>query len=483
MFDKPPRARGLALDRASVRKYDQDGRLRIATSHISKANVSEYFGKEIPGHEELGLDPNGVYKLLRDPEELRKAVDTFNSLPILDHHVPVSATMPRQDIVIGSTGTDAVFKNPYLDNSLVFWVGDAILDLENDERKELSCAYHYEVDMTPGTFEGEKYDGVMRNIRGNHVALVPIGRAGPDIVVGDSNPEGFMASLQMLSRKASFVKGALLVFTPPLLAADAKPNFGRNLNKILTGVASGNWRNRKSSIAEAIRPMLAQDASMDQLVSLLDNLDGDEPMDADVGVDTMPGQVPVDNTVTADVDPMEEFMMALKPMLMKLMGKTPAMDNPPGGPGQPAPPVPAMEPGADPMDDPKKKEPPMAEATPGAPAAPDKKAEPAMDAATVRKIQDETIARIRATTEAVEAVQPYVGKLAIACDSAEAVYRAALTTMGVDLTGVHPSAFRAILNAHPKPGTAPKQIAQDSAKLPDGFAARFPDFNRVRVSA
>lgn len=40
--------------------------------------------------------------------------------------------------------------------------------------------------MTPGTYEGQPYDGRMTNIRGNHVALVEKGRAGPDVLVYDT---------------------------------------------------------------------------------------------------------------------------------------------------------------------------------------------------------------------------------------------------------------------------------------------------------
>lgn len=43
--------------------------------------------------------------------------------------------------------------------------------------------------MTPGhTAEGVAFDGIMRNIAGNHVALVQEGRAGPDVFVSDSQP-------------------------------------------------------------------------------------------------------------------------------------------------------------------------------------------------------------------------------------------------------------------------------------------------------
>jgi Uncharacterized protein conserved in bacteria (DUF2213) len=64
---------GLAFDRASVRTYDRDGRLHVETSNISKAAVNPYIGREIPDYKALGLDPDRVYQLLRDPDELAEA--------------------------------------------------------------------------------------------------------------------------------------------------------------------------------------------------------------------------------------------------------------------------------------------------------------------------------------------------------------------------------------------------------------------------
>ena len=179
-------AHGLAFDRASVRTYDRDGRLHVEISNISKATVNPYIGREIPDWKALGLDPDEVYKLLRDPDELAKAAPTFNNIPVLSRHVPVTADDHKPDLVIGSTGTDAAFEAPFLRNSLVLWARDAIEDVEREVKKELSSAYRYRADMTPGTYEGEPYDGVMRDIFGNHVALVREGRAGSDVVVGDA---------------------------------------------------------------------------------------------------------------------------------------------------------------------------------------------------------------------------------------------------------------------------------------------------------
>ncbi|UNI73795.1 hypothetical protein KP12_393 [Klebsiella phage KP12] len=71
----------LAFDRASVRTIDANGRLQISRTNISKANVNAYYGREIPGSEELGLEPNKLYRLWRHPDELRKAAKTFNNIP------------------------------------------------------------------------------------------------------------------------------------------------------------------------------------------------------------------------------------------------------------------------------------------------------------------------------------------------------------------------------------------------------------------
>lgn len=45
--------------------------------------------------------------------------------------------------------------------------------------RELSCGYQLDLDETPGTTpDGKHYDAIQRNIRYNHVAVVPRGRAG-----------------------------------------------------------------------------------------------------------------------------------------------------------------------------------------------------------------------------------------------------------------------------------------------------------------
>lgn len=178
-------APALALDRDSVRKIDKDGRMRVELANISKACINPYVGHEIPGWEDLGLDPDRIYRLLRDPDELERAAPTFNGVQLLKKHIPVSAKDPQRWDIVGTTGSETAFDAPYLRNSLFVWTQDGIDLIESGDQQELSCGYHYRPDMTPGTYQGEHYDGVMRDIVGNHVALVKDGRAGPDVLVGD----------------------------------------------------------------------------------------------------------------------------------------------------------------------------------------------------------------------------------------------------------------------------------------------------------
>jgi hypothetical protein len=95
------------------------------------------------------------------------------------------------------------------------WDNSAIAGIETEEQEELSSSYQYVADMTPGTTPtGEVYDGIMRDIIGNHVALVETGRAGSDVLVADSLPPELK---HMSKRKAAAIRATL----KPLLAADA----------------------------------------------------------------------------------------------------------------------------------------------------------------------------------------------------------------------------------------------------------------------
>lgn len=206
----------LAFDRASVRTIDGNGRLQIAKTNISKANVCPYYGREIPNYEKLGLQPDKIYQLYRHPDELKKAAHTFNNIPVLDRHVPDFPSDPPREFRVGATHSNCEFDGTYLTVGMTIYDDSAMAGIETGEQRELSASYQYVADMTPGvTPDGVPYHGIMRDLVGNHEALVTEGRAGSDVLVADSLPTG-MKRMSELTKK-------VMAAIAPLLAKDAKP--------------------------------------------------------------------------------------------------------------------------------------------------------------------------------------------------------------------------------------------------------------------
>lgn len=178
-----------SLQLESQRHIDSNGFLHVAESNVTKEQVAPYKGEEIPGYEALGFEKDGIYHGYRSAEELRQeeTVKSLDGIPILlNHHVDL-ASCPQKEYRIGSTGTDAAFKAPYLTNSLHFTDEDAIKRINDGSMKELSLCYKYKPVKQAGTFEGQHYDFIMTHIRCNHLALVENGRAGDDVYVADSS--------------------------------------------------------------------------------------------------------------------------------------------------------------------------------------------------------------------------------------------------------------------------------------------------------
>lgn len=165
-----------AFDKKSARSFDADGRMRVRDCVISVAEINPYYGKEIPRATDLGLSPTAVYDLYRDPDELARAADSFNGLPLMIRHVAQTADEPRKEYIGGSV-YNARFEDGKLRADLLLMDKQAIEYVESGELADLSSSYRYRADMSPVEIDGRTAHGVMRDIEGNHVALVEDGRA------------------------------------------------------------------------------------------------------------------------------------------------------------------------------------------------------------------------------------------------------------------------------------------------------------------
>jgi uncharacterized protein len=174
----------IALDR---RMIDAEGRMRVPDCRISAARVNDYLGSEIPGGAALGLDMQKIYRVYRDRKALKAAAPSFEGVQLLDDHVPVSALSPQKQRVVG-TVSNVRWQAPYLVADLICWDASAIARIRDGSQKQISCGYGYVQVVEAGTVDGESFDIRMTEIVGNHVALVPLGRVGSDVVVADAMP-------------------------------------------------------------------------------------------------------------------------------------------------------------------------------------------------------------------------------------------------------------------------------------------------------
>lgn len=386
----------LAFDSGtSMRSKDANGHLTVERTVISKAAVNPYYGREIPDSERLGLEPERIYYMLRDPVELERAANTFSKKQLLIKHIPVDSDEPQKQSTIGTIGSNITFEDGRLFADLCVWDGYAIGLIEAEKMKELSAGYGYTADMTSGEFEGQYYDGVMRNIIGNHVALVERGRIGRDAIISDHQTVD-------LEKLMKLKKGAL-----PVVAAQIKQALGMDsdipetqLHAILTAVKLG----------------------MDVSPEKLDGAEDEEEKAAEAAKKAQD-----EEEAKKKANDEEE---AEKKAKDEEEAKKQAADN-------------------------------------------EEQGKKAMDSA-IKLAEDQAVARVTKLFEAREEVKSLVGQVAM--DSADDVYAYALKQCGVDISGVHPSAFKTMIGMV-KQNRAQHQkasLGMDSAAFAeDPLTARF----------
>lgn len=149
-----------------------DGRL-IVDAYFTRAGVFRYADAKYPG---------GWRHELRLPEEVfaRPSMDSFAMLPFVNGHPSVGlldANIAR-DYMVGATGEKVERDGDFMRGSIMVADRDTADQMESG-KVQLSNGYTCDFDPTPGSHPiWGRYDGIQRNIRGNHVALVDAGRAG-----------------------------------------------------------------------------------------------------------------------------------------------------------------------------------------------------------------------------------------------------------------------------------------------------------------
>lgn len=159
-----------------------DGYL-AANARVARTGIQIYAGREV------GKPTMDMVRVFRSEAEVfaTDALRSFAHRPVTNDHPPeaVGARNWKQHSV-GMTGDEIARDGTFVRVPMVVMDQAAIDDVEAGKR-ELSMGYSCDLDFTPGTTpEGETYDAIQTNIRGNHLAIVAAGRAGASCRIGDS---------------------------------------------------------------------------------------------------------------------------------------------------------------------------------------------------------------------------------------------------------------------------------------------------------
>lgn len=121
----------------------------------------------------------------RPEEEVAKpeSLASFGMKAVTMGHPPVLLDSGNTKVhQIGHAGSQVRFNDGFVEVALLITDKSAIERIQRGDAQEVSAGYRVDFDPTPGvTPQGESYDGVQRNIRVNHIAVVPKGRAGRDV--------------------------------------------------------------------------------------------------------------------------------------------------------------------------------------------------------------------------------------------------------------------------------------------------------------
>lgn len=164
----------------------------VAEVLAARTGLQDYRGTEVDPENQHGLRDKAIVKIYRPEEEVFKdaSLASYAAAPVTVNHpsVMVDATNWKQHGV-GEINGDIVRDGQRVRVPVIVRDASAVQKAQTTH-KQLSMGYSTTLDFTPGTTpDGAAYDAVQRDIRINHIALVPVARGGPELRIVDERPK------------------------------------------------------------------------------------------------------------------------------------------------------------------------------------------------------------------------------------------------------------------------------------------------------
>ena len=165
----------------NISRRDPEGYLLCLNVPVARTGSQDY----LP--EELGLPSEpGVISVFRPEAEVfaPETMASFEGMPVTNDHPPDGVDienirrlqMGHAHNIRRGTGEES----DLLLADLII-TDERLIDLILDGKREISCGYTYELAEENGRY-------IQRKIRGNHIAVVDAGRAGPRVCIKDRKP-------------------------------------------------------------------------------------------------------------------------------------------------------------------------------------------------------------------------------------------------------------------------------------------------------
>lgn len=161
----------------TARVIDRNHYMTIERNPLIREGVFPYSGQMIGAD-----DPNKIYNVYRPREELEKKefLDSLKLLPFIDEHAMLGD--PDEGLedaekkgTHGTTGEKIESIDGVVFSNLKIF-SKSLRNMIETVKKELSLGYRAVYEKMPGVFNGQPYDYIQRNLIGNHLALVHVGR-------------------------------------------------------------------------------------------------------------------------------------------------------------------------------------------------------------------------------------------------------------------------------------------------------------------
>lgn len=179
---------------------------------VARTGMQDYLAREL----NLDGDPESIVTVNRHPEDVFElaTLASFEGKPVTDGHPPESVSPENFSNYARGHMQNVRRDGDYIVADL--FINDPILasEVKNGIKREVSCGYLCQYEPDGASYKQTK-------IRGNHVAVVPKGRAGATVAIKDAAEQITAAEKKGMTAMSKLWQGVLTAFAHA--AKDAKP--------------------------------------------------------------------------------------------------------------------------------------------------------------------------------------------------------------------------------------------------------------------